>query len=760
MMHRFSATLLLFACAIFSAQAQFGSFGDSPVEITADGETRFEGGVAVAEDNVRIHYGEVSIYCDYAEYNPDSRDVLLVGNIRLYSPEAVLTGQRALYNLETKQMRALEMSGAAYPMLFRAFSMRAPSLREFRATNSMITTDDSSEPDYYIRSRTVRIYPDDRVVFLNSTLYVRKVPVFWLPYLYSSLTETGFSFLPGYDSRWGAFLLTTYGFPIGTGENFIGRVHVDERTKQGFALGFDLDLKFGKDNRSQGEFLSYYAFDNDGGDPGDDKDGRYRVTYKQHLFLTDDIYATADINLLSDSNFMEDFFPTEFRTDPQPDNYVALTKWDENYTMNLLTRWQVNDFYEFTERLPEGVIDIKQHRLFGWPVFYTGEISAGYYRRSFAEGSPFSNYESARFDMFHQFSAPVTLFGWLNLIPKAGFRLTAYNRSGTFEDFSETIQPDPLDPLQPVPATQQIFLTDSMNRPTPALNKKGSVIRPVFNFGLDSSFKISRTYENIQSRLLGLDGIRHIIQPYTKLSFLVNAGADPDEILQFDRVVPSTQLLPLELSQFTAVDSIDTWAIMRIGVRNRLQTRRDNSTHEWLTWDTFLDLNFQNPYTDQDVSNLFNIISFKPLPWVAFDALTQFPLVDEGFTEVDMRIRFMPTRNLMFSFGPQIINGNENFADSSQFNFYAYWQINDNWGFSIYEQYEAEQDLLLYQRYMIHRDLSSWVASFGTQIRKSQGQKQDIGVLFVLTLKDAPQVTLPLAFDTGTEALGPGSSND
>jgi hypothetical protein len=49
------------------ANAQFGSFGDIPVEITADGETRFEGGVAIAEDNVQIHYGEVGIYTSYAE---------------------------------------------------------------------------------------------------------------------------------------------------------------------------------------------------------------------------------------------------------------------------------------------------------------------------------------------------------------------------------------------------------------------------------------------------------------------------------------------------------------------------------------------------------------------------------------------------------------------------------------------------------------------------------------------------------------------
>ncbi len=77
------------------ALAQFGSFSDSPVEITADGGTRFEGGIGIAEDNVQIHYGEYSIYCDYAEYNPETRDVLLVGNIRLYTPEEVLTGQRA-----------------------------------------------------------------------------------------------------------------------------------------------------------------------------------------------------------------------------------------------------------------------------------------------------------------------------------------------------------------------------------------------------------------------------------------------------------------------------------------------------------------------------------------------------------------------------------------------------------------------------------------------------------------------------------------
>ena len=90
------------------ARAQFGNFSDKPVEITADGDTRFENGAAIADNNVQIRYGGIAIYADHAEYNPDTRDVLLVGNVRIYSGENLFNGQRAFYNLETKQVRALE----------------------------------------------------------------------------------------------------------------------------------------------------------------------------------------------------------------------------------------------------------------------------------------------------------------------------------------------------------------------------------------------------------------------------------------------------------------------------------------------------------------------------------------------------------------------------------------------------------------------------------------------------------------------------
>ncbi len=772
MRNRCITAVLVWLSGAVCALAQFGSFGDVPVEINADGNTRFEGGVAIAEDNVQIHYGDYSIYCDYAEYNPDTRDVLLVGNIRLYTPTEVLTGQRSLFNLETKQMRALEFSGAHFPMLFRAGSLKAPSMREFRVRDAVMTTDDVSNPDFHVKAKTVRIYPDSRVVFVNSTVYIGKVPIVWFPYLFANTTNSGYEFLPGYDSRWGAFLLSAYSFPIGTGGNLIGKVHADMRTEFGPAFGFDLGMQYGKENRSYGDFKSYYVFDRKDVDtisaPGEPKEtrttDRYRVSFTQRLFLTDDIYATADINLLSDVDFLEDFDPTGFRLDPSPDTYVGVTKWDEFYTLSLLARWQINDFQDTTERLPELALDIKQHRLFGLPVFYDGQTSVGNYRRMFSNEPSFGeteypNYSSLRFDTFHQLSMPMQFFNWLNVTPRAGFRGTIYSKTGSFINTAGIQEVDPVSgeiQLLQQPTGQP----NELNAPTQTLEEGGATFRPVVNLGVEVSTKFSKAYEKVQARWLGLDGLRHVVQPYVNYSFVQNFGDSPDEILPFDRFVPSTQLSPVNFPQFTAIDSIDSWSIMRVGVRNRLQTRRDSRTLQWLTLDTFIDLNFNNPYVDGSVSNLFNVVKIRPVNWFYLDLASQLPLVEEGFSEVNTGFNFMPQKDVFFRIGHRYIEGNDFFANNSQLDFYAYWRVNSNWGLSIYEQYEFNSQIFQYQRYMVHRDLSSWVASVGAQVRDNLGGSRDLGIVFMLSLKDAPQVTLPFAFDNATSPIEPGSNGN
>ena len=235
------------------------------------------------------------------------------------------------------------------------------------------------------------------------------------------------------------------------------------------------------------------------------------------------------------------------------------------------------------------------------------------------------------------------------------------------------------------------------------------------------------------------------MQPFTNLSW-VSSSADPVSILQFDRFQPSTQLRPIDFPQFTTVDSIDNWSVARIGVRNRLQTRRDDLTVSWLDVETYIEVNVDNPFDETQYSNLFNKINFTPVPWASFGIYSQVPVFEKGFTEVNTHVSIQPIANLQISFGHRYLNQNPFFENSSLYVLSGYYRINDHWGIGIQEQYEGTTGILEQQRYSIYRDLTSWVASLGAIIRDNGGVKE-YGVLFTFTLKALPKLGFDLNFD-------------
>ncbi len=744
-----AATLLL----PWVARAQFGSFTDTPVDIIAEGGTRFENGVAIAERLVQIHYQGTDIYADYAEYNPETRDVLVSGNVRIYYDGRIFNGYRAVYNLESKQLRALDFDGGDQVLKFNTLSLRAPTPREFRLRALTLTTSDRSQPDYRVRARSARIYPNDRAILSNATLYAGQVPVFWFPYLYTTLDETGYEISPGYNTGWGAFALLGYRFPLG--EKTDAKVRFDVRSERGVAVGAELKSKYGPGDQSFGKFRAYYANDtdpniNDTGLPrlGNTPHDRYIVSFKNTLVLNPDIYATFDINSISDQYFLQDYFPAEYIVDPQPDNNISANWLTENFQWNLLTRWMMNDWQEVTARLPEFSWNTKQTRLFGLPVFYDGTTAAGYLQNQYPSDAAnniyqlqirgntaqyLQDYSAFRFDTFHQLSYPRTFFGWLSLVPRIGFRGTYYSRTGY------------------------------VNQTNGDLVYEGQTFRPVLNAGFEASFKLSKRFEQAQSRNLGLDGLLHVVQPFLNLGYTGNYGTDPARILQFDRLIPNTQLPPLDYPQFTSIDAIETNTILRLGVRQRLITRRDNDNFQWFSWESFLDVNFDNPYQDDpdSLSNLYNNILFSPVPWFDIGLYTQLPVAPNGFTDLNTVLNWSPAKNLSLNIGHRYMQDNPYFQNSSLLTYGGYLRINDNWGFSVANRYEFEDSTMESQRYMIHRDLSSWIISVGALITDDRatygGQTSgqvNYGFLLMFTLKDAPQVSMPLAFDV----LGSGGS--
>jgi hypothetical protein len=489
----------------------------------------------------------------------------------------------------------------------------------------------------------------------------------------------------------------------------------------------------------------------------------------------------VDINKLSDRRFLQDFAPGEFRQNPNPDNAISLTKWDEDGTFTITARKTLNDQFDATEKLPEAALDLKRMPVFGKSgLFYQGETSAGYLRRNFALDSIFPDYETFRADTFHQLSYPGTYGGWLSLVPRVGVRGTYYENGGFTEPVVSTSveEKDVIDPVTGLPeidpATGQKKTTKKTITTTQEkLRLEGSIFRPVVNAGIEASFKFSRAYESVQSRAWGLDGLRHVVQPYVNASFTYT-GEDPAHILQFDRLNRSTQLPPIDFPQFNTIDSIDNWSIIRLGVRNRLQTRRDNLTFSWLELDTFVDVNLDRPdfgnaalLSDTGTfSNLYNRLRWTPLPWVNFQLDSQVPLFDDGFSEVNTTANFLVNQNLQLLLGHRYINGNHQFPDSSLVSFGGYIRLGENWGLSVRENYEFEDSVLESQRYELHRDLSSWIASLGVLVRDNGGVKkagsnstEEYGLLLTFTLKDVPGVRIPISYDPES-GTGSGSGKN
>jgi hypothetical protein len=342
-----------------------------------------------------------------------------------------------------------------------------------------------------------------------------------------------------------------------------------------------------------------------------------------------------------------------------------------------------------------------------------------------------------------------------------GVRATYYSDSGFIEEVltnrtvtNTTIGADGL------PVTTTSTVTDSEQK----LRERGSLFRAAVTAGLEVSFKFSKAFEQVQSRAWGLDGLRHVVQPYMNASF-VYTNQTPEEILQFDRYSRTTQPPPIDFPQFNAIDGLDNWSIIRLGVRNRLQTRRDNQTMNWLELNTYFDVNIdqpdfgnKSPISDGGTfSNIYNNLRWQPLPWVGLTVRSQLPLLDDGFTEVNSSLGFQVTRSVLLSVGQRYLHGNKQFSDSNLATLGGYFRINDNWGFSFAEQYEIEDSLLEAQSYVLHRDLTSWVASLGVNIRDNDGE-QEFGMILTFTLKDLPSVRMPFSLDANTLS-GTGSRN-
>jgi LPS-assembly protein len=515
-------------------------------------------GLATATNGAIVKYGDSVLTAQRLEWNQDSGEALAEGNVLIERNEQIWAGERIRYNFKTHEIQAEQFRTGKSPVFAGGQGLHADLTNGvYAATNGYITSDDIAKPAIKIRASYIKIIPGEKIIAHNAFLYLGGVPVFYFPF-YSRKLGPGandLNFIPGYRSKFGPFLLGSYTWFLN--EELDGIMHVDYRERRGLGAGPDFNYHLGR--WGEGTLKYYYLHDEDPAAGGLTNvsllDNRQRLYFSYQSAPATNLEIKALARYQNDFGVVRDFFEGEYRQNPQPNSFLDVHKFWDNFSLEAYAQPRVNDFYETVERLPDVRLTGFRQQLGPTPLYYESESSAGYYRRRFAEtnGPAPENFAAARADTFHQLLLPHTFFGWLNVTPRVGGRFTYYSK-----------------------ATGEGATTDAASR-------------GVFNTGAEVSFKASRVWPGVQSKALEMDGLRHIVEPSINYVFVPSPTRSTNELPPFDYELPSLRLLPIDFPDYNAIDSIDSQNVMRFGLHNKLQTKRQGRIEDLVNWDLYTD---------------------------------------------------------------------------------------------------------------------------------------------------------------------------
>jgi lipopolysaccharide assembly outer membrane protein LptD (OstA) len=709
--------LAVAACACQAQQNLPELFGTgSNAAFNTEGETNFAtGGVLASNENY-------TVTAEQFIENDVTGEIAAEGDIIILDHGHIWRGTNAVYNFKTGDVRAAAFKSAQMPFNISGEHLTGDSNHVFTATNALITTDDYAKPIYKIRARTLTIAPGKYIEAHQATFYLGKTPVFYLPYYRHTLGKhpDNFEFVPGWRSTYGPFLLGAYNW-YGNGL-LDGTIHLDEREKRGLAGGPDFLLHLG--DYGQAAFRYYYAHDlepnADGLNLPDVKSARQRMSFYYQDAPSTNFTAKVIANYQSDPIVIRDFYESEYRANIEPASFAETEQLWPNFTLNAMAQPRLVNFFETVERLPDLKLTGLRQEVGVTPIYYESESSVGYFRKDFSDtNSPTqTNYSGMRADTVQQFVLPETFFGWLNVTPRVGGRLTYYGA------------------------------VEGVASPTNAQT------RGVFDTGVDFSFKASRVYRDVESSFWDLQDLRHIIEPDINYAYVPAPSRSPEQLPQYDTAMPALRLLPLEAPDYNSIDSIDKQNVLRLTLRNKLQTKRRDNVEDVINWAVYTDWNL-TPGTNHIFSDLYSDLTLRPRTWLTLNSSVRYDLPDHRWRDAINSISVVPNSTWSVSLGYRYLMNNDpefltapgqTLPGHNLFSASLYYRMNENWSMHIIDRYEAQSGTLQEQDYTLVRDLRSWTAALIFRLTEGVGQPEDFTVGVSFSLKAFPR--FPLGSDS------------
>ena len=531
--------------------------------------------------------------------------VYLEGDVIIQRGERQMTAEAAYYDFAHEKAVILKpvfrtiQEQRNIPIYIRAQKARVLSPRETKFRDAVVSTSDFHTPTYSLNAKEVTFRDEtpydkegDRLGERSySTRYesgwfdIRGVPVAYLPKGNMEFTQ-GHSplrtasigsygdFGLGVETEWHLFRLLGLVKP----EGFDARLNANYYEK-GALLGVDGDYERREGNR---DYSGYFSIDGVYDRKREDTFGeerkdipvahneRGRILARHKEFLPRDWQIQGELSLLSDQNFLEEFYPNEFWTGKEQENLIYARKQRDNWAVTALLKARLNDFLTQTESFPEVAGYLTGQPLLGDRLTYFGEARMGGKRYRDAD-TPDPSVRSdmmARFDTRHEIDLPLeipTAFGPLNIVPYLAGRFTYWSD-----------QPDEQQrlvlglPRQNRRATYQEEMRSLQAQGVDMQGGRARHTRFYGEVGARANMHFWRVYNDVDSRLWDVHRLKHIITPELRV-FASGSSVDYDKLYPMD---PNVE------------QHIQDNSGISFGIHQRLQTKRgpagNRRTVDWM----------------------------------------------------------------------------------------------------------------------------------------------------------------------------------
>lgn len=710
--------LLVLAALGTAAQTADPVATPEPIRIDAadgGGEVEFDTstGAASARNGVVIRHRGTVLQARTITLGGDGSEAQADGDVRVESQHKgkveIWRGEHVRYDFQAGRLQSEAFRLGMRPLFIAGESASGSRTNgTYSVQRGFVTSDDLAEPGYRITAKELVVVPGKSIEAREAKLVVGGVPLFYWPVYHRSLERhpSFWTVTPGYRSVFGPFSLNEYHWNVRT--NVEVTLNLDWRLKRGVAGGPGLEYDLGKWGQGGGRL--YLAHDDDPYSTAQGipvRDDRRVVDF--HHSYTNGLGLTLKGRVAeqNDALVRRDFFEGLYRRDPQPRTFFELNQQWPNWSFDVTAQPQLNSFFQTIERLPDLKLTGLRQQIGDSGLFYEGESSFAYlrFRPGLLGGT---NYSGTRGDTYHQVVLPKTYFGWLNVTPRVGGRFTYYG------------DPEGL---------------DTVNR---------EQYRGVFNTGMEVGTKASRLWAGANSRALEVDGLRHIVEPSVNYVYVPQPGVRPPNLPQYDFEFTTPRLLPVEFTDYNAIDSIDSQNVVRWALRNRLQTKREGRVEDLLNWALYTDWRLRPNANQTTFPDLYSDMDFAPRSWLLFTSQVRYDINRRTWDEANHRVTIEPGDRWAWSLGHRYLRDDltsygvgNNLVYSSVF-----YRFNENWGLRATHQFEARDGVLEEQHYSLYRDLRSWTVALGLRLRDNRTGPDDWSIVLTFQLKAYPRFKL------------------